>query len=199
MNPKSPSHAAELEKQALRRQKLTEDLCARFSGVERILLEPGCGHGHWLTGYAEAHPEVVCVGLDLLRARVEKAVGKARRLGLDQVHFIKAELGEFLTCLPETVRFERIVFLFPDPWPKKRHFRRRMIQASLLSELAARCDAGACLHFRSDDDSYVEWTREHLAKHPDWNLEPEPNWPFERETVFQQKMKTYNSLTAVRR
>jgi len=198
MEVKSASHARELEKQAQRRNSLSKVLAERLSGVESILLEPGCGHGHWLTAYAQAHPEVVCVGLDLLGSRVEKAVTKARRLQLDRVHFIKAELGEFLDCLPPAIRFERVIFLFPDPWPKKRHFRRRMIQQKTLSDLAKRSLAGAPFHFRSDDPAYVEWTREHLANHEDWLLQDSLNWPLECETVFQQRMQTYASLTAVR-
>lgn len=194
----SATHAAELAKQVRRRECLRTTLAACLGETPGILLEAGCGHGHWLTAYAGQHPDTVCVGLDILGERIEKARAKALRADLQQVHFIKAELLECLQCLPDGVRLQTIVFLFPDPWPKKRHFRRRMIQMESLSALAQRATEDAILYFRSDDDNYVDWTRELLVAHPDWQLDPDLPWLFEQETVFQRKMERYQSLCARR-
>jgi tRNA (guanine-N7-)-methyltransferase len=192
------SHALELDKQARRRELLRETLSLRLGEAKSCLLEPGCGHGHWLTAYAGQHPEAVCVGLDLLGERIEKARAKATRAGLDRVHFIKAELLECLQCLPEGLKLGTIVFLFPDPWPKKRHHRRRMIQMETLTALAQRATADATLYFRSDDADYVEWTREMLHAHPAWQLDDTLPWLFEQETLFQRRMGSYQSLQARR-
>jgi tRNA (guanine-N7-)-methyltransferase len=194
----TPNHALELERQLQRRVLLRETLAQCLGGVGSCLLEPGCGHGHWLTAYAAQYPDTVCVGLDLLRERIEKARAKAARAGLKQVHFIKAELLECLDCLPAGLKLQNIVFLFPDPWPKKRHHRRRMIQMDTLSALAERATEDAKLYFRSDDADYVEWTREMLHAHTDWQLDESIPWLFEQETLFQRKMVSYQSLQARR-
>ena len=93
-----------------------------------ILFEAGCGHGHWLTSYAEAHPETICVGVDLISWRIRKGLDKRDKRGLKNLFFYKAELGEFMDVYQRAISFERTVLLFPDPWPKARHHRRRMVQ-----------------------------------------------------------------------
>jgi tRNA (guanine-N7-)-methyltransferase len=192
------NHAVELERQRHRRSLLHATLSQQLNGAGACLLEAGCGHGHWLVAYAQQHPDTVCVGLDLMRERIDKALIKAARAELQGVHFIKAELLECLDCLPVGLKLHSIVFLFPDPWPKKRHHRRRMIQMDTLTALAERATHDACLYFRSDDASYVDWTREILQAHPSWELDETLPWLFEQETLFQQRMGTYQSLQARR-
>ena len=90
------------------------------------------------------------------------------------------------------------VLLFPDPWPKAKHHRRRMVQPDFLSELAKRTDSGGSFCFRSDDRPYFDWTVEHLQDHPDWEIDPNAQWPYERETYFQSLMDEYFSVIARR-
>ena len=100
--------------------------------------------------------------------------------------------------LPGPIRFERTVLLFPDPWPKARHHRRRMVQSAFLDELARRTDPGGQFCFRSDDRPYYEWAVEHLAAHPDWQIDAAAVWPHEQGTYFQSLMDEYHSVIAVR-
>lgn len=194
----SESHARELAKQAERKAELRESLERDLAGVESILFEAGCGHGHWLTSYAEAHSDTVCVGVDLISWRIRKGLAKRDKRELLNLHFYKAELGEFLDVLPESIRFERTVLLFPDPWPKARHHRRRMVQPKFLDEVAKRTDRGGQFCFRSDDRPYYDWAVEHLEEHPDWQIDPAAEWPHEQETYFQDLMEAYFSVIAVR-
>jgi tRNA (guanine-N7-)-methyltransferase len=194
----SDSYARELEKQAIRKADLRAALAADLAGVESILFEPGCGHGHWLTGYAEAHPQVVCVGVDLISWRIRRAEAKRDKRGLDKLFFYKADLGEFLEVLPGHIRFEQTVMLFPDPWPKARHHRRRMVQTAFLDELAWRTEPGGVFCFRSDDQPYYKWTLEHLEAHPHWELDQHATWPHEQETYFQDLMESHHSVIARR-
>ena len=198
MNEVSESHARELAKQALRKGKLSSKIKEDISGVKRIVFEAGCGHGHWLTDYAESHPDIVCIGIDLISWRIRKCDDKKSKRGLKNLYFYKAELSEFLEVLPDSVRLDRTVLLFPDPWPKARHHRRRMIQADLLDELARRSDRGGELCFRSDDRSYFNWTIEHLNEHNLWKIEPSAPWPYECVTYFQNLMDKYFSVVAKR-
>ena len=67
------AHARELAKQAARKAELVKMCSADLAGVERIIFEAGCGHGHWLTDYAEANPSIICAGIDLISWRVRKS------------------------------------------------------------------------------------------------------------------------------
>jgi tRNA (guanine-N7-)-methyltransferase len=194
----SESHARELAKQAERKAKLREALECDLDGVDAVLFEAGCGHGHWLTSYAEAHPETRCVGIDLISWRIRKCLDKRDKRGLDNLLFYKAELGDFLEVLPPAIRFERTVLLFPDPWPKARHHRRRMVQTAFLDEVAKRTEAGGQFCFRSDDRPYFDWTIEHLQSHPDWRIDDAAQWPHENDTYFQGLMDEYSSVIALR-
>ena len=192
------AHARELEKQRIRKDELRAECEAVLEGVDRILFEAGCGHGHWLTDYAEDTPDQFCIGIDLISLRIRKGLAKRDKRGLKNLHFIKAELGEFLEVLPERIRFDMTVLLFPDPWPKAKHHRRRMVQPDFLSEVAKRTEPGGQFCFRSDDRPYFDWTVEHLQDHPDWEIDGQAQWPYERETYFQSLMDEYFSVIARR-
>ncbi|MDR2676108.1 MAG: SAM-dependent methyltransferase [Opitutaceae bacterium] len=194
----------------------------------RITLEIGCGHGHFLTAYAAAQPVSLsafhqlataaaarppapadatpasaqapfCVGIDLVGERIERARRKAARAGLEpRLAFLQAEAGDFLASLPAHVAFADIFILFPDPWPKRRHHKNRLIQPEILSALAARSGIGTRLCFRTDYAPYFEDARETLAAHADWEIDPALPWPFEQETVFQNRAKIWQSFVARR-
>lgn len=166
----------------------------------RITLEIGSGHGHFLTAYAAANEGERCVGIDLIRDRLARSGRKSARAGLSNVSWIHAEAGEFLECLPEGVELGRILVLFPDPWPKRRHWKNRLIQPEFLSELAKRSAVGADLCFRTDHAEYFDFAREIVETHLAWGLHPEPVsiWPYEYETVFQQRAPSHQSLVAHR-
>ena len=193
------AHARELAKKAARKAELLETCRADLAGVDRILFEAGCGHGHWLTDYAEANPGSICVGIDLISWRIRKGNEKKAKRGLQNLHFYKAELSEFLGSLPAAIRFDRTVLLFPDPWPKAKHHRRRMVQPNFLDEVACRTDRGGEFCFRSDDRPYFDWTVEHLSEHPEWEIDASAQWPYESETYFQSLMDAYHSVVAKRK
>ena len=80
-----------------------------------------CGHGHFLSAYAAAHPKTYCLGVDLVTQRIERANRKQTRLALQNLAFLKADVVETLASLPPYVQLAGIFVLFPDPWPKTRH------------------------------------------------------------------------------
>jgi len=198
MSQITEAYAREMAKQEARKQALRAEIESDLSGVERIVFEAGCGHGHWLSSYAEANRDQHCIGIDLISWRIRKGLDKKKKRGLRNLHFYKAELGEFLEVMPGNIRFDCVILLFPDPWPKARHHRRRMVQSAFLDEVARRTDAGGAFCFRSDDQAYFDWTVEHLQAHPAWEIDPEASWPHETETYFQEMMETYYSVIAQR-
>lgn len=188
---------------AIRDARLAElhpQLEAALGGRTQLTLEVGCGHGHFLTAYAKAHPGEICMGIDLLEDRLARAGRKSRAAGLTNVFWIHAEASLLLQALPPHVRLGPAIFvLFPDPWPKRRHWKHRVIQPAFLSMLAARAEPGTQLCFRTDYAPYFTEASAVVAGHADWQIDPACPWPFEQPTVFQSRAEGYQSLVARRR
>ena len=194
----SVGYIKELKRQKERKEELKHclDVDGFSSLKEAVLFEAGCGHGHWLTSFSKANPDTKCVGIDLIAGRISKANAKKEKRSLENVYFYKAELLEFLEMLPPKVQFSNVVFLFPDPWPKARHHKKRMIQKPLLERHAQRMSPGGKLYFRTDDRSYFEWTCDHIEQSDFWEMGPQEQWIFEEDTYFQNLMGTYFSVVA---
>jgi tRNA (guanine-N7-)-methyltransferase len=196
----NPTRTAEyLARRDARCADLQRTLAELLAARTRITLEVGAGHGHFLTDYAAAHPEEFCVGIDLLRDRVERATRKRDRAKLANLVFLRAEAAEFLDALPTGTVFQRIFVLFPDPWPKRRHHKNRLMQAEFLSTIAKHAEKAAQLCFRTDDAAYFTAAKAEVLAHPDWAISSGEPWPFERVTVFQSRAPAYESLVAFRR
>ena len=74
-----------------RQEKLTAYCSQMFANELRITLEIGCGHGHFLAAYAQAHPAELCIGIDLVTKRIEKGILKKSKNNIERLHFIKAD------------------------------------------------------------------------------------------------------------
>jgi tRNA (guanine-N7-)-methyltransferase len=187
------------EAQALRSARLAalKEECAQLWGnwPTELTLEIGCGHGHFLTAYAQAHPKEHCLGVDLLADRIARARKKATRAGLANLAFFHGDAGLLLEALPPAVRLTRVFVLFPDPWPKRRHHKNRILQDTFLQQLAGRAGQGALLCFRTDYEPYLREVEALLATHSAWRPVRAP-WPFEFETVFQSRAAAHHSLLA---
>ena len=162
-----------------------------------ITLEIGSGHGHFLTAYAQAHPESFCIGIDLLADRLARSLRKSERAKLNNIAWIHAEAGLFLQALPDNM-LSKIFVLFSDPWPKRRHWKNRVIQPEFLSLLSTKAGQEARLFFRTDHDPYFLYAQEFVNQHPSWVLSGGEIWPFELATVFQQRATDYKSFVARR-
>lgn len=174
-------------------------LARTLHGKPSLTLEIGCGHGHYLTAFAAAHPESFCMGIDLLKDRIARAGRKRDRARLTNLLFLEAEAREFLDSLPSSTELADIFILFSDPWPKRRHHKNRIIQPDFLSAVAAKARPGARLCFRTDYAPYFTWAHAMVVAHSDWSIEASSEWPFELETVFQSRADSYQSLVARRR
>lgn len=163
-----------------------------------LVVEIGCGHGHWLTSYAVAHPDVFCLGIDVLTRRIKLAEEKRQKRGLEHLRFLKAEALETLEALPHPDRVVAIAVLFPDPWPKARHHKNRLIQEDFLDLLARRFRPGLELWFRTDHREYFDWSVERIRAHPSWRIAEDRSWPHEERSYFQDLMDSWQSLVAVR-
>jgi tRNA (guanine-N7-)-methyltransferase len=170
-------------------------VAAALSGTTRFLWEVGCGHGHFLTAYATAHPDKTCIGVDIASDRIERAVRKKNRVNLPNLHFVRAEANLFLRAIPATAQISEVFILFPDPWPKSRHHKHRLLQPDFLTAVAAKAGENCRIYFRTDDHAYFEYASKVLRSASAWSFSTEP-WPFEFETVFQSRAVTHESFVA---
>jgi tRNA (guanine-N7-)-methyltransferase len=180
------------------RDALKKRCAAIFSEPCAITLEIGSGHGHFLAAYGEAHPDEICVGIDLITKRVKKGENKRDKRGLEKLLFLKAEALEFLDALPDHVTIAKTFVLFPDPWPKTRHWKHRIVQQPLLEKLAKRTTPGALLFLRTDHTGYFEWMNAEIASNPHWEKRADLPWPFESPSFFQNLMESWQSMVVVR-
>jgi tRNA (guanine-N7-)-methyltransferase len=194
--PESLEHK---ELMSQRREALRAEIDEMLPEDAHFVWEVGCGHGHFLTAYSAAHPAQICVGVDTKLDRVRRGERKRNRAELETLHFVRTEARLFLEVLSPRMRFDAIYILFPDPWPKKRHHKNRIMKPEFLADLAKRCDSGTPLYFRTDFDPYFDEVTETVKAHPDWTLQKESPWPFELETVFQKRAPSYQSLVALRK
>ena len=163
--------------------------------AEPFTWEVGCGHGHFLTAYAKAHPRRICIGVDIESARIARAEKKRARAELSNLHFIHSEARLFLKALPAHARIAETFILFPDPWPKARHHKHRLLQPGFLSELARHATPNALLYFRTDHRGYFAEAAAAISESLHWEKVDAP-WPFEFETVFQSRAEQHHSLVA---
>ncbi len=187
-----------LERIAARRSALQADVAALLPAPRPIVWEVGSGHGHFLVDHARKHPEKFCIGVDTQLERLARSGKKRDRAQLPNCHFLRAEAREFFNVLPPGVTLEEIWVLFPDPWPKARHNKNRLLKAEFFEAVAARAGEGAKFYFRTDHADYFREVRETLQGVKTWRVDPKAHWPQETVTVFQERAPSYQSLVAVR-
>lgn len=181
-----------------RRSELQRDLAALFPTPCSFVWEVGCGHGHFLVRYAEENPTKFCVGIDIILDRLLRSGKKRDRAGLGNCHFLRAEAREFFNALPVNVMLDEIWVLFPDPWPKARHNKNRLLKADFFNAIASRAREGARFYFRSDHADYFSEVEATMTGLSTWRRDLSAAWPLEQETVFQARAPSYQSLVAVR-
>ncbi len=194
----NPARTAEYRERRQRDLASLESLLSeRQGGPAEFVLEVGCGHGHFLTAFARESRSKSFVGIDISKDRIVRARRKARRLQLDNVEFLLADAADFLATLPERFSFSEVFVLFPDPWPKRRHHKNRLIQPAFLHEVARRMRPGARFFFRTDHTEYFEQARAVFRNDDAWQECPDP-WPFEESTVFQARAERIHSFVVRR-
>ncbi len=172
------------------------DLARAFGGAlppDGIWLEVGFGAGEHLVWQAEHHPGVGLIGCEPFINGVAKCLAHIERTGVVNVRLFTDDARFVMAALPPG-SLSRVFVLFPDPWPKTRHHKRRFVQRDNLDVLARLMIPGAELRLATDDPSYLPWMVEHACIHPafewlaeraiDWRGRPD-DWP---PTRYEQKM-----------
>ena len=144
---------------------------------EAVRLEIGFGGGEHLIAQAEANPRTAFIGAEPFLNGMAKALAAIEEHGLTNVRLYHGDATVLLDWLP-FASLDRIDLLYPDPLPKKRHWKRRFIQASSVAELARVLNGSGEFRFASDWPDYVSWTLERVTQAPyfQWTAERADDW-----------------------
>lgn len=154
------------------------DVGSLFPHPERPLwLEIGFGRGEHCAQQAENNPNVNYIGCEPFMNGVAGLLQEVDARGLENVRILMEDVRFLLPALPEA-SVERVFLLFPDPWPKKRHNKRRFISPENLDLVSRVLKDGGEFRFATDHADYCEWGLERLMNHPDfeWTAEAAADW-----------------------
>ncbi len=202
-----------------RKQKLVDELLPKLlldpnlsqpSQVQTLFDKPmaafrmeiGFGGGEHLAREAEMNPDTGFIGVEPFINGMAKMLGEIADYQLGNVRLYDDDATRILDWLPAQ-SFDRIDLLYPDPWPKKRHWKRRFVSHKNLGRIARVLKPGGEFRFASDIDTYVNWTLTHCHEHPafewtansvdDWRL-PWPNWHrtrYEAKAIREGRVPAY--------
>lgn len=168
------------------------DLDATFGRRAPRTLEIGFGNGDNLAALAAAHPERDFLGIEVHRPGVGRLLQRARDAQLANLRVIAHDAVEVLGQSIAPGALDEILILFPDPWHKSRHHKRRLVQPPFAALLASRLAPGGRLALATDWTPYAEWMLEALATEPtlenlapDGRYVPRPAW--RTETRFERR------------
>jgi tRNA (guanine-N7-)-methyltransferase len=157
-------------------------------------LEIGFGGGEHLAFQAERHPEVGLIGCEVFENGIARLLAAVERRRLDNVRLFVDDARRLLAALPRAA-IDRVFILFPDPWPKDRHKKRRLVSRATLDRLSEIMTDGAELRLATDDRDYLCSMLELVTGHPDfvwlarrpadWRERPE-DWP---ATRYEEKAR----------
>lgn len=155
------------------------DACALFAPakVEDVWLEIGFGGGEHLVAQAAANPRVGLIGCEAYITGMAQLLAKLADAPRENVRLHMGDALDVIDALP-AASLGRVFVLFPDPWPKTRHAKRRFIQTDTLDMLARVLRPGGELRLATDNAGYLAWALERFLTHPDfrWAARGPEDW-----------------------
>ena len=139
------------------------DLGVVFESARPVEIEVGTGKGTFLLARARARPEINLLGLEYARTYALYCADRVRRAGLDNVRMLWADAGTFFKAALADRSVWRVHVYFPDPWPKRKHHRRRLIQPAFIDQVRRVLRPGGQLIIVTDHRDYFDQIRRVLA------------------------------------
>ena len=167
-----------LPRLALDLETLPSDLRTLFPmSVESVRLEIGFGGGEHLLHEAEANPHTGFIGIEPFVNGMAKALAAIAARGLGNVRLHHGDAIEVIARLPPA-SLARVDLIHPDPWPKRRHWKRRFVQDETVAAIAQLLQPGGEFRFVSDIPDYAAWTLVRLLRTPafTWTAERADDW-----------------------
>ncbi len=160
------------------RKAAPDDLRQLFpDSPDKIVLEIGFGGGEHLIHRAMMHPETGFIGCEPFVNGMAKASQAIGANGLTNIRLYDEDATDLLNWLPERC-LARIDLLYPDPWPKKRHWKRRFLNADNVKRFHRVLEDGGEFRFASDIENYVNWGLRHVMDHGgfEWTAQKASDW-----------------------
>ena len=144
------------------------DARALFGDDRDLNLEIGFGNGESLVQMAQAAPDAGYIGIEVHRPGVGHALLAAAAAGLDNLRLIRHDAVAILRDHVADGTLARVQIYFPDPWPKARHHKRRIVQKPFTDLIWRKLRAGGEIHCATDWAEYAEWMRDVFASDDKW-------------------------------
>lgn len=178
------------------------DIFQKPGRYKKYALEIGFGGGEHLAARAHQQPDTGFIGSEVFVNGVSKLLAAVEQEGLTNIRIYPDDVRDLLPCLPVAC-FDYVYLLYPDPWPKKRHNKRRFIRPENLAELHRILKPGGAFIFASDIADYVNWALAHIRHHggfiwtarraDDWR-HADAQWPgtrYEAKAIKAGRQPTY--------
>jgi tRNA (guanine-N7-)-methyltransferase len=171
-------------------------------------LEIGFGGGEHLAAQARSHPNVNFIGCEPFVNGMAKLLAVIEPEKLENIRIWDEDVTDLLPTLPDAC-LDRVYILYPDPWPKRRQRKRRLVSDETLAELARVMRPGAELRFASDIDNYIGWVLARVLRSSDfrWTAErpddwrkPYEGWPgtrYEAKAIREGRVPSYLSFRRI--
>ena len=160
--------------------------------IDALRLEIGFGGGEHLIAEAARYPRTGFIGCEPYVNGMAKILTRIETGGLSNIRLFAGDAAELLAWMPDR-SLMRIDLIHPDPWPKRRHWKRRFVQDATIAAMARVLDRDGEFRFVCDIDHYVAWTLEHLTRSPAfvWTAERADDWrtPWQDYTMTRYGMK----------
>jgi len=154
------------------------DLGTLFPSAQPIVMEIGYGMGEATWQIAKADPHTNYLGVEVHMPGVGKLMARLEEYELTNVRLIERDVFEVFYYMVKDSSLDGVHLFFPDPWPKKRHFKRRIVNERFLTDVSAKLKPGGYLHIATDWVPYAEWIKEVFSQtklftggvvdRPDW-------------------------------
>jgi tRNA (guanine-N7-)-methyltransferase len=163
------------------------DLSALFGRQADLVLEIGCGHGETLTAAAQLHPETDFLGCEVFEPALASTLGKIAAGGLTNVRLLAGDAQGALRHLIAPDSLAQLWVFFPDPWPKTRHHKRRLVSAAFADLAASRLRLGGWLRLATDWPDYAAAMVEALDATAALTAVPAGRFSERPETKFERR------------
>lgn len=152
-----------------------------------LVVEVGPGSGDALVHAATTHPEVDFLALEVWRPGIGHALAKMGERALPNVRFVEADAAPVLATLLEPGSVHEVWTFFPDPWPKNKHHKRRLVDAEFADTVAGLLPPGGLWRLATDWAAYAVAMRQVLDHHPRWELVGTDRAPLRPVTRFERR------------
>lgn len=168
------------------------DFGAVFGREAPIVLEIGFGNGDTLVEQAGQHPDRDFLGIEIHEPGIGHCLIRLREAGVGNLRLIRHDAVDVLAHMIPSASLNRVNLYFPDPWPKKRHHKRRIVQAAFIDCVADRLESSGSLHIATDWANYAEHIDEIMSESRQFTLierrEHDGEAPLDRpQTKFERR------------